>query len=90
MSNTEQGREEILQLQIDALSLEISTLMFIALQKATIELGMECFSTDSGTVNTAETLSSMLFYQSLAETEAIEVGKVSHLIIFVFKHNLMH
>ena len=71
MSNTEQGSEETLQLPIDALSLEISPLKLIALQKVTLELGFEYYSTDGDTENAVDTLASMLASQSLADTEAI-------------------
>ena len=71
MSNTAQGSEETLQLPIGALSLEICPLKFIASQKVTSELGLECLSTDGGTANCVDTLILMLASQKLAETEAI-------------------
>ena len=67
MSSTEKGSEETLQLPIDAMSLEISPLMFIVLQQATSELGLECCSTDGGKENAVDTLASMLDFQPLAE-----------------------
>ena len=71
MSNTEQGSEETLQLPIDALSLEMSPLKLIALQKATSELGLKCCSTDGGTENAVDTLASILASQSPEDTEDI-------------------
>ena len=75
MSNTEQGSEETLKLPMDALSLEMSPLKLIALQKATSELGLEHWSTDGGTENAVDTLSSMLASQLLAENDAIVEDK---------------
>ena len=58
----EQGSEEMLQLPMDALSLERSPLTFKGLQKETLELEFEHFSTDSDTENTEDKLASMLAF----------------------------
>ena len=75
MSNTEKSSQETLQLPIDALRLEISSLKFIALQKETSELGLEHCSTDGDTENFVDILASTLTYQSSTETEAIVEDK---------------
>ena len=60
MTNTEQGSEETLQLQIDALILDVYIIIVIALQKAPSELGLKHGLTGGDISNVVDTLASML------------------------------
>ena len=75
MLDTEQGSEEMLQLPIDAMSIEMPPFMFIALQKETLELELECFSTDDGTANDVDKLVSIWLSNNLQKTEVIVGAK---------------